>query len=221
MRGQHTQEDDEEEGQLVALERRTPRNMHPANIRGHVRHPPPRSPRGPHARSTRIGIAKERRSLDMSLRRAFRQRADQRAAERQAKMLLLANEFYQSTLRQRSSDEPTKEGFTSPGNVLKQQEELLFDTDFWAPGILGKLESPEFKAQFEKWFDNKRAKEERLQSIEAAESDLLRTNPLLPAGAGSVGGTAGSGTAGGSAGIDNRFTRGNENDRFNKPDITV
>lgn len=79
-------------------------------------------------------------------------------------------------VRVRSEGGERREGFTSPGLVLKQQASLLTENRFAPTGVLPEEQTREFKEGYEKWHARKREREERRERIAASSNDPIRTN---------------------------------------------
>lgn len=110
-------------------------------------------------------------------------------------------------------EEDTIENFTSPGEILGQQEDLLYSNKFDSTRVLKHDHSREFKKNFRRYFEEKREQEERLDKIPASNNDPLKTNNLnfaLPSSSKDPGDSAG-----------NQLTNPHENDRYNKPRQTL
>ena len=130
-------------------------------------------------------------------------------------------QYYQNIASRSKEPKPAndvvREGFTSPGNVLKQQESLLNENKFVPTRVLQAEHSRRFKEGFRRWYESERDREERSERIAVHANDPLRTNNLnrvLPSNS-----TRGDEPPPPDS-IGNQLTEPHELDRLNKPRIT-
>lgn len=124
------------------------------------------------------------------------------------------------------------EGFTSPGEILGQQEDLLYSNKFDSTRVLKHDHSREFKRNFRRFFEDKRAREEKLDRLATSNNDPIKTNNLnfslpsksTPTGvqnkAGVISKPGGFGVMPKDS-VGNQLTDPHENDRYNKPRVTL
>ena len=119
-------------------------------------------------------------------------------------------------------DKKVMEHFTSPGLILNQQEELLYNNKFDSSTVLQHDSSREFKQGFRRYFEAKREKEEKLAKVNTASNDLLKTNNLdfSFGGPNDISSTGGVGKLPKNS-AQNQLTNPHENDRYNKPRVTT
>ena len=113
------------------------------------------------------------------------------------------------------------EQFTSPGTILNQHEELLFENKFEPTRVLQSEHSKQFKQDFRRYHEKLREAEAQRENVALAESDKLRTNNynsvLPPRGGDSAPSTAEQAQ---NTITNNWLLDAHENDRLNKPRIT-
>lgn len=130
------------------------------------------------------------------------------------------------------SDAELMEGFTSPGEVLGQQEDLLYSNKFDSTRVLKHDTTREFKKNFQRYFEDKRAREEKLDKLPSSHNDPIKTNNLnfaLPPKTNSTGGQNKSTNISQPGGfgvmprdsVGNQLTNPHEMDRYNKPRVTL
>ena len=125
----------------------------------------------------------------------------------------------------------TIEGFTSPGEILGQQEDLLFSNKFDSTRVLKHDHSREFKRNFRRHFEEKREREEKLDQLPGNSNDPLKTNNLnfaLPSSSPTGGQNKNDAISqpGGFGvmprdSVGNQLTDPHEMDRYNKPRVTL
>jgi hypothetical protein len=129
------------------------------------------------------------------------------------------------------SKEDIIEGFTSPGEILGQQEDLLYSNKFDSTRVLKHDHSREFKRNFRRHFEEKREREEKLDKVPASNNDPIKTNNFnfaLPKST-SAGGQNANDPISRPGGfgvmprdsVGNQLTNPHENDRYNKPRTTL
>lgn len=128
--------------------------------------------------------------------------------------------------------EDLKEGFTSPGDILGQQESLLYSNKFDSTRVLKHDHSRKFKRGFRKYFDEKREHEEKLDRMGVSNNDPLKTNNLnfsLPSNNDPTGAQNRNSQISRPGGfgvmpkdsVGNQLTNPHEGDRYNKPRKTL
>lgn len=153
---------------------------------------------------------------------ALKERIDQRrkqyqSAADQLSAPVAANEAAEVRIRPPAAASNLREGFTSPGPVLKQQESLLTENRFTPTRVLQAEHTRQFKEGFRRWYEKERDAEERRERVAADNNDPLRTNNFAtrdgaPATADQPAAPPDS--------IGNQLTNPHETDRLNKPRIT-
>lgn len=127
-----------------------------------------------------------------------------------------------------NTKEDLKEGFTSPGDILGQQEDLLYSNKFDSTRVLKHDHSREFKQKFRRHYEEKREKEEKLDRMEVSNNDPIKTNNLnfslpsrtISSGAQNISRPGGFGVMPKNS-IGNQLTNPHEGDRYNKPRSTL
>lgn len=123
----------------------------------------------------------------------------------------------------------TVEGFTSPGKVLGQQESLLYSNETIDTQVLRQDYDRAFKQKYRRYYEDKMAKEQKLDRLNVASGDPLRSHNLnyqLPPHSNSEGSKSTISRPGGFGtfpkdSIGNQLTNPHEDDRYNKPNQTV
>lgn len=111
------------------------------------------------------------------------------------------------------------EDFTSPGKILKQNETLNFQNNFFNPTVLRQEVNREFQPKFRQYYEGILREEDRKNQVKVASNDLLHTNSFAATGAG--GGSQFPETP-----LDkvdttkDPYNTTDEENRYNKPEVT-
>ena len=126
-------------------------------------------------------------------------------------------------------DKSIVEGFTSPGKVLGQHEDLLYKNETIETRVLKHDHNREFKQNYRRHFEEQRAREQKLDRMNVARDDPIRShnyNYTLPPTSSSEGDKSVISRPGGFGilpkdTVGNQLTNPHEGDRYNKPAQTV
>lgn len=172
------------------------------------------------ARAQNVGGA-QRSETDAFRQRIAERRKQYQTAADQLSAPVAANEAAEIRIHApqpaASQQSSLREGFTSPGRVLKQQEALLTENNFAPTRVLQAEHSRQFKEGFRRWFEKERDAEERRERVATDSNDPLRTNNF-PTSDGKP--STADQPAAPPDSIGNQLTNPHETDRLNKPRIT-